>query len=254
MTTVRLLNGRFDALTLTETVDLVGDRIRADKRGYLCTVNVAILMMMRKDRRLQAFVDRAGIVVADGQPLIWSSGWLNRRLPERVAGVELVDGLCEMAAREGYGVYLLGGKQEVAEKVAQTLTERYPGLIVSGVADGYFGADEAAARAHAVAASGAKILIVAMGVPRQEIFVEEQWDALNVPFAIPVGGSFDVIAGLRSRAPKFVQKVGMEWAYRMVQEPRRLFKRYLVTNSAFTWQVGKALVTRSHRADKVASR
>lgn len=249
--TVRLLNGRFDAVTLGETVELVADRIRTDKRGYLCTVNVAILMMMRKDPRLQAFVDRAAIVVADGQPLIWSSGWLSRRLPERVAGVELVDELCALAAREGHGVYLLGSELATAQEVGRRLSARHPELRITGIADGYFGPDEAPARAAAVAASGAKILVVAMGVPRQEHFIEEQWDALGVPFAIGVGGSFDVLAGIKARAPRFVQRIGMEWAFRMAQEPRRLFKRYLVTNSAFGWQVSKALVTRSHKADRV---
>jgi N-acetylglucosaminyldiphosphoundecaprenol N-acetyl-beta-D-mannosaminyltransferase len=251
MGTIRLLNGRFDAVTLSETIELVADRIRSDKRGYLCTVNVAILMMMRKDPRLQAFVDRAAVVVADGQPLIWSSGWLSRKLPERVAGVELVDQLCALAAREGHGVYLLGSKLSTAEEVARRLTARHPGLTISGIADGYFGTADAPARAAAVAASGAKILVVAMGVPRQEHFIEEQWEALGVPFAIGVGGSFDVLAGLKARAPRLLQRVGLEWAFRMAQEPRRLFKRYLVTNTAFAWQVSRALVTRSHTADRV---
>ena len=198
---LQLLNGQFHPLTLDETVDLVARRIRAGERGYLCTVNVAILMMMRKDPRLQRFVERAALVVADGQPLIWSSRVLARPLPERVAGVELVDRLCERAAREGFGVYLLGAHATVVEKLAERLKQRYPGLILSGVADGYFGADQSEARARAVAASGAQILVVAMGVPRQEHFIEEYWERLSVPFAIGVGGSFDVMAGLRARAP-----------------------------------------------------
>jgi len=197
---VPLLNGRFHAVTLDETVGLITRRIHAGLRGYLCTVNVAILMMMRKDPRLQKFVDDAAMVVADGQPLIWSSRMLARPLPERVAGVELVEKLCEMAARERFGVYLLGAHQTVVEQLAHKLRDRYPGLILSGTADGYFGPEQAQARADAVAASGAKILVVAMGVPRQEHFIEEHWDRLGVPFAIGVGGSFDVLAGLRAQS------------------------------------------------------
>jgi len=102
---------------------------------------------------------------------------------------------------------------------------------------------ESEARAQAVAASGAKILVVAMGVPRQEYFIEEYWDRLGVSFAIGVGGSFDVLAGLRKRAPEIVQRVGMEWAFRLVQEPRRLWKRYLVTNARFLSLISRELVS-----------
>lgn len=242
---IEILNGRFAPVTLVETVDLVSDRIKAGERGYLCTVNVAILMMMRQDPRLQRFVDNAAMVVADGQPLIWGSRMLGRKLPERVAGVELVERLCERAAREGFGVYLLGGKREVVEKVAARFTAQFPGLKLSGVEDGYFKDDESRARADAVARSGAKILIAAMGVPRQELFIEEHWDHLGVPFAIGVGGSFDVLAGLRARAPALIQRIGMEWLFRLAQEPGRLWKRYLVTNAQFLYLMSREVLVRS---------
>jgi N-acetylglucosaminyldiphosphoundecaprenol N-acetyl-beta-D-mannosaminyltransferase len=238
---VRLLNSRFDPITIGETVERVASLIHGGGRGYLCTVNVAILMMMRADPRLQRFVDDAAIIVADGQPLIWSSRLLARPLPERVAGVELVELLCERAARDGLGVYLLGGRKEVADQVAARLRQQFPSLVLSGVQDGYFGPEEAAARARAVAESGAHILIAAMGVPRQEYFIQEQWAALKVPFAIGVGGSFDVLAGLRSRAPALVQRLGLEWMFRLVQEPKRLWKRYLVTNAQFLYLMSREI-------------
>jgi N-acetylglucosaminyldiphosphoundecaprenol N-acetyl-beta-D-mannosaminyltransferase len=240
---VEILNGRFAPVTLDQTIERIVDQIRAGARGYLCTVNVAILMMMRQDPRLQRFVDNAALVVADGQPLIWGSRLLGRHLPERVAGVELVEKLCERAAVEGFGVYLLGSRQEIVEKLAARFQAQFPGLRLSGIADGYFGDDEAPARAEAVARSGAKILIVAMGVPRQEHFLEEHWDRLGVPFAIGVGGSFDVLAGLRARAPVLVQKIGLEWLFRLAQEPGRLWKRYLVTNSQFLYLLSRELIS-----------
>ena len=239
---IEILNGRFAPITLEETVELVSRRIRAGERGYLCTVNVAILMMMRQDPRLQRFVDNAALVVADGQPLIWGSRMLRRRLPERVAGVELVERLCERAAREGFGVYLLGGRRDVVEKVAERFKAQFPGLQLSGVDDGYFKDDEAKERADAVARSGAKILIAAMGVPRQEWFIEEHWDRLGVPFAIGVGGSFDVLAGLRARAPLVIQRIGLEWLFRLAQEPGRLWKRYLVTNAQFLYLMSREIL------------
>jgi len=239
---IEILNARFAPITLEETVDLVSRRIQAGERGYLCTVNVAILMMMRQDPRLQRFVEAAATVVADGQPLIWGSRLLGRPLPERVAGVELVERLCERAAREGFGVYLLGGRKDVVEKVAERFKTKFPALRLSGVDDGYFKDDQARERADAVARSGAKILIAAMGVPRQEWFIEEHWERLGVPFAIGVGGSFDVLAGLRTRAPQLIQRIGLEWLFRLAQEPGRLWKRYLVTNAQFLYLMSRELL------------
>lgn len=230
---IRILNGRFDRLSADQAVENIVRTIRAGGRGILCTVNVAILMMMRSDARLQRFVDSSRWVVADGQPIVWISRFQQRPLPARVTGIDLIDLLCARAAREGIGVYFLGADGKTVRIVADTLRERHAGLQVCGCADGYFGSEQAPARARAVAESGADLLFVAMGVPRQEHFIEEQWQRLGARVVIGVGGSFDVLAGLRKRAPRFIQNAGLEWAYRLVQEPRRLFKRYLVTNSQF---------------------
>jgi len=232
MAKIRFLNADYDPLTLEQTVDGVFRHVDAGPRGWLCTVNVAILMMMRADKRLQNFVDNAAIVVADGQPIVWCAPWFGQALPERVTGVDLVEAICERAAHVDKSIYLLGATAEIVAKLAQRLRERHPTLRID-FADGYFTKDDAAERADRIRAAGADILFVGMGVPRQELFIEEQWDRLGVGMAIGVGGSFDVLAGLRSRAPAWVQKLGMEWFYRLVQEPRRLLMRYLITNSQF---------------------
>lgn len=249
MSRVHFLNADFDPLTLPQAVDAVFRNIDAGQRGWLATVNVAILMMMRSDPRLQAFVDRASLVVADGQPIIWCTPWFGKPLPERVTGVDLVDAICARAAATGKRIYLLGATTEIAARLAQRLRERHPTLQLD-FADGYFDHGEAAQRADRVRAAGTDILFVGMGVPRQETFIEEQWARLGVGMAIGVGGSFDVLAGLRARAPGLVQKLGMEWLYRLAQEPRRLFKRYLVTNSQFVWLVLSALLGRK-RTDQL---
>jgi N-acetylglucosaminyldiphosphoundecaprenol N-acetyl-beta-D-mannosaminyltransferase len=228
-----VLNGRFDRLSADQVVEELVGVIRAGERGTLCTVNVAILMMMRSDARLQKFVESARWTVADGQPLIWASRLRQQPLPERVTGIDLIDLLCARATREGIGVYFLGADDKTVRKAVDVLRRRHPGLDVRGCADGYFGPGQAEARARAVAESGAELLFVAMGVPRQEHFIEEHWERLGARVVIGVGGSFDVIAGLRKRAPVFIQRAGLEWAYRVAQEPRRLFRRYLVTNSQF---------------------
>jgi N-acetylglucosaminyldiphosphoundecaprenol N-acetyl-beta-D-mannosaminyltransferase len=232
MKRVQILNATFDPLTLAQTVDAAFDMLAARQRGWLATVNVSILMMMRSDKRLQGFVDRAALVVADGQPLVWCSRWLGQRLPERVTGVDLVDVMCKRAAFEGKRVFLLGARPATVEKLASTLAAKHFNLQID-FADGYFGRDEAAARVALIHASRADILFVGMGVPLQEYFLAEHWDRLGVGVAIAVGGSFDVLAGQRARAPRWVQNVGMEWLFRLVQEPRRLFARYFVTNTQF---------------------
>lgn len=233
MNTVPILNGAFHALTMEQTADDLLAVAQRGERGWLCTVNVAILMMMRGSPRLQRFVDSARWVVADGQPLIWFSRLMGRALPERVAGVDLVHAICDRCCRSDLGVYLLGATPATLEAASAALRARHPGLRIVGSADGYFPPEEARGRARAVAESGASFLFVAMGVPRQEVFIEEQWEHLGARVAVGLGGSFDVLGGLRRRAPRIVQQVGMEWAFRLAQEPRRLFRRYLVTNLQF---------------------
>lgn len=232
MKQVHFLNGRFDAVTLVQAADTIFDLLRQGRRGWVSTVNVSILMLMRSNPRLQAFVDNSALVVADGMPLVWFAPLIGRPLPERVAGIDLIDELCERASREGRLVYLLGATGEIIAEAARRLGDRHRNLRVAH-ADGYFSAAEAPQRADRVRESHADILLVGMGVPRQEYFIQEQWERLGVGVAIGVGGSFDVIAGVRSRAPAWVQGIGMEWFYRLVQEPRRLFMRYLVSNTQF---------------------
>ncbi|MEE4381947.1 MAG: WecB/TagA/CpsF family glycosyltransferase [Pseudomonadales bacterium] len=239
-----ILGADFDALGFEETVERCVRWIEEGRSGWLSTVNVAILMMMRGDPALRRFVTRSAFVVADGQPLVWCAPLFGGRIPERVAGVDLVLALSREAATRGLRVGLLGAQDSVVQAVAARLRAECPGLELSCVEDGYFDAREAPARADAIREAGTDLLFVGMGVPRQEQFIEGQWDRLGVRLAIGVGGTFDVLAGLRSRAPALVQRLGLEWAYRLAQEPRRLWKRYLVTNSRFLLLVARQALRR----------
>ena len=243
---VPILNGMFDALTAQETVEFVFEALNSSARGWLCTVNVTTLIAMRHDVALQSFVNSALLVVADGQPLVWCAPLFGGRLPERVAGIDLMDLLCHRAAKEGKGVYLLGARDHVVKKAMQNLRDRHPGLKISG-SDGYFAASESKTRANKIHASGASLLFVGMGTPRQEAFIKEHWEALGVGVAVGVGGSFEVTSGARFRAPRWVRQVGMEWLIRLVQEPRRLLPRYFKANSLFCLLIGRATASRFRR-------
>ena len=236
---VEILGANIDRARKEDVLEGIFRMIVAGERGYLCTMNAALLMQMRRDEHLARCVQRARFVVADGQSLVWASRLLQQPLPERVAGIDLIDPIAERAAREGMGVYVLGATAEVCRRMAERLLATYPALRVCGHADGYFAPAEEPARVQAIAASGAQILFVAMGVPRQELFLERNWDALGVAFAMTVGGSFDVLTGRLKRAPILLQKIGLEWAFRLAQEPRRLWKRYLVTNTQFIALTGR---------------
>ena len=241
-----VLNGTFDALTFNQTVDAVFDALRIGTRGWVCTVNVATLMAMRRNPRLQSFVERALLVVADGQPIVWCARLFQGRLPERVTGIDLIDALCRRAASEGKRVYLLGSTPTLVAKSVSGLRERHPGLWIDG-ADGHFPLEVSAQRAETIRSHSVSLLLVGMGTPRQEDFIESQWDRLGVGVAVGVGGSFDVLAGARVRARPWMGRAGLEWLVRMAQEPRRLFPRYLFTNTMFCLLIARAIAARTKR-------
>lgn len=229
---VRVLDADFDPLDHSGAVGSIAAAMTSTSAGWVATVNVAYLMMLRGSPELKSFVHDARWVIADGQPIVWLSRVLGRALPERVTGIDLIEGLCGAAEAAGLGVYVLGARPDVLERAAERLRQRYTRLRLE-CADGYFPEHEAQTRAREIASSNSALLIVGMGVPRQERFIRAHWDILNVGVAVGVGGSLDVIAGLRRRAPLWMQRSGLEWAFRLIQEPGRLWKRYLVTNSQF---------------------
>jgi N-acetylglucosaminyldiphosphoundecaprenol N-acetyl-beta-D-mannosaminyltransferase len=199
-------------------------------------------MLTDADDRLKCLNDRAAFVLADGMPLVWWSRLGPRPLPERVAGSDLLYGMCERAAQKGYRVYLLGAGPGVAADAAANLVARYPGLIVAGVDCPPFRgltAAEERDQFERIRAARPDILFVAFGQPKGEFWIADNLDRLNVPVSVQVGASLDFVAGRMKRSPKWMQKTGLEWVYRMAQEPRRLAGRYLanlrfLVRAAFT--------------------
>ncbi len=196
-------------------------------------VNAAKIVNMRRNRLLHEAIASAQLVVADGMPVIWASRLLGQPLPERVTGIELFERLLALADERGHAVYLLGSAQDVLEEVVRRIRARHPRVRVAGSRNGYFTATQEANVAAEIRASGADMLFVAISPPRKELFLARWGQHLSVPVCHGVGGAFDVLAGKVKRAPRWMQRSGLEWLYRLCQEPRRMWRRYLVTNSQF---------------------
>jgi len=196
-------------------------------------VNVAKAVRIRKDPQLRKSLSDADIVLADGAGIVLLSRLSGHPVPERVTGIDLMYNLMNRADRKGYRVFFLGATQEVVAKVVNYAGAHYPGLQVAGSHDGYFSRDEEEQIAHQIRDSRADLLFVAMTSPKKENFLSRWRQVMDVPICHGVGGSFDIVAGKTRRAPHWMQKSGLEWLYRVYQEPGRMWKRYLVTNSVF---------------------
>jgi N-acetylglucosaminyldiphosphoundecaprenol N-acetyl-beta-D-mannosaminyltransferase len=240
---VRVLDLDFDALTLGSCTDEIMSSALSGDRAWVSTVNVAILMMLRSNPFLSDYTRRSRWVVADGQPIVWLSHLLGRPLPERIGGVDLLDRLCARAEQEEVRVFLIGATEDCIVSASRNLTARYPRLGIS-FRDGYFSEAQIPEVLESVLASRAKLIFVGMGVPRQEEFIAKHLTSIGPSIAIGVGGSFEVLAGIRRRAPATFQRLGLEWTFRLAQEPRRLLRRYAVTGVQFLALATRSLIRR----------
>lgn len=220
-----------DLLDMRATVAAIERAVADGRPGAHLGINAANLVAARDDLNYRADLAAADLVTADGQSIVWGARLYGHSVPERVTGIDLMGALLDAARRHDWGVYLLGARPEVVARLAAQLAGR--GTRISGQRDGYFGLDDAARVAADVKASGAKLLFVGTPSPQKERFIIGAARPAGVPYSIGVGGSFDVLAGELRRAPRFMQRLGLEWLYRLVQEPRRLFGRYAVTNTRY---------------------
>lgn len=237
---IPLLGVHVDDLTMSETLDAVDTLIAERGVHQHVVVNVAKIVAASRDPHLREIIDACTIINADGQPVVWASRLLGSPLRERVAGVDLMDRLIESAGARGHRVYLLGARPDVVRAVAERIARDHPATVVAGYRDGYWSPAEEPAVAADVAAARADILFVAIGSPTKERFLARWKDTLATPFVMGVGGSFDVYAGRVRRAPGWVQRLGLEWLFRLVQEPRRMWRRYLGDAPRFAALVARA--------------
>lgn len=240
----------FAPVTFDETLQWLDELIAARKPSFFITANLQYAMLTAHDSRLPAVNDQAVFILADGMPLVWATRWREARLPERVAGSDLVPALCERAAQRGYRVFFLGGAAGIAEEAARRMCERYPGLQVAGIEVPPFReltADEKEQLNQRIRDARADILFVAFGQPKGEIWLAENIEKLGVPVAAQIGGSLDFLAGRVRRSPRWIQKIGFEWAYRFYREPMRLGMRYFRNGLFASRMLLKDMVTRRCR-------
>jgi len=228
-----------DNLSMSETIELIDTMIQSRKPHQHVVVNADKLLKLREDENLKQIISSCDIINADGMPIVWASRLIGKKLKERVTGIDLMENLIRYAADKGYRPYFLGAREEVVNKVIEIYRSRYPGLKIAGYRNGYWKPEEEDSVAAAIQNSKADILFVAMGSPKKEIFLRKYLSGMQVPFVMGVGGSFDVVAGHTKRAPLWMQNCGLEWFFRFLQEPRRMWKRYLIGNTRFLLLVMK---------------
>lgn len=232
MSRIKFLNTNVDNLTMNEALEKINQLIIRKSPSYVVTPNVDHIVKLEKDIELQKVYDKADLILTDGMPLIWISKLKSNPIKEKVSGSDLFPKVCELAANKGYKVFLLGAAEGVAQKAADNLKAKYPKLIVSGTYSPSYGFekkdDEINHIISLINEVKPDILAVGLGAPKQEKFIYKYKDKLNVPISLAIGASIDFEAGNIERAPKWMQKCGLEWFYRLCKEPKRMFKRYLI--------------------------
>lgn len=234
-----IMNTYVNALSMEETLAEVERIVERGVPTQHVVINASKVNLMEDDPQLREIVNACPLINADGASIVWAAKQLGVPLAERVTGIDLFLRLAELAQRKGWGIYLFGAKEEVVRKVKEIFEEAFPGIRIVGIRNGYFSEDDEPGIVADMAASGADLVFVAFSSPKKEYWVYRHLGEIGIPFVMGVGGSFDVVAGVTDRAPKWMQDHGLEWFYRFVQEPGRLWRRYIVGNARFVSLVRK---------------
>ena len=232
-----------DRVTMEQALERVDAMVRAGGPFQVLTPNVDHVMRALHDPVFAGIYKEGDLVVADGAPLVWASRFLGDPLPERVAGSDMTPRLCGLAADRGYSVFLMGGLPGSAEAAAGVLQDRNPGLKVAGWDPAPVGFDKdpklSLALEEKIRGAAPDLLFVALGSPKQDVWIHRNKEKLGVPVSMGIGATLDFVSGKVKRAPRFFQKTGLEWFWRLLCEPKRLWKRYLLDDMPFFWHIMK---------------
>ncbi len=238
---INFLDIPLDILTMDETVNKIDKAIISNKQVHHCVINAGKVVKIQNDEILKESVINSDIINADGMSIVWSVRFLGYKIQERVAGIDLMENLIHLAHKKKYCCFFLGAKKEVVKNVVSYYSVKYSKTIIAGFRDGYFDEKDEKDIIKKIKESDAKFLFVAITSPKKEIFLNKYKNELkNINLIMGVGGSFDVIAGTIRRAPKYIQDLGLEWFYRFIQEPKRMWRRYLIGNFKFVILIFKA--------------
>jgi len=232
---LEILGCQVDNLTMDETLERIEAFVRSGKPHQHVVVNVDKIVKAARDPAIKRIINSCDLINADGMPVVWASRLLRKPLKERVTGIDLFLKLLERAEQQGWRVYLLGAKEPVLRAAVAKIRERFPRLNLVGYRNGYWSESEEPSVMEAVARARPHLLFVAISSPKKEELLARYRELVSVPFSMGIGGTLDVVAGEVSRAPVWMQDAGLEWFYRFLQEPRRMFKRYFVDDSYFYW-------------------
>lgn len=228
----QLLNTYVNNLTMSETIDAVEELIKSEKKSYVVAINVDVVIKIENDPYLKKIVDNADMVLVDGKPLVWISNFYGKPLKAKISGSDLVPLLCEEASKKQYSIFIIGGKERVAEQAKQNLEKRLPGIRIVGTYAPTYGFEKNDAELNKINTliSEAKpdLLIACFGCPKQEKWIFENISKYDAKVSICAGATVDFLAGNIKRAPRWMSEHGLEWLYRFLQEPKRMFKRYFI--------------------------
>lgn len=228
-----ILNTYVNVVSMNETIGYVEKIIKKRIPTQHVVINASKVNLMEEDQKLREIVNASPLINADGMSIVWAAKKLGVPLKERVTGCDLFQKLIPVAEKKGYKIYLFGSKEEVVVKVKQIFEEKYPNVKIVGYRNGYFTKEDEPQIVKDMHDSGADMMFVAFSSPKKEYWVSKYLQDLNIPFVMGVGGSFDIVAGVTERAPEWWQSHGLEWLYRFIQEPRRMWKRYVIGNVKF---------------------
>jgi N-acetylglucosaminyldiphosphoundecaprenol N-acetyl-beta-D-mannosaminyltransferase len=238
---------RIANLTESQALDRITRMVLEPGPHYMVVVNASKAVAAQRDEKLREIVSGADLVTADGMSVVWGSWILGKPLMERVTGIDVFERLTAVAAAEGLSVYLLGASQASVQGVIERIADENPTLRIAGFHHGYFKSDESTEVAQEIRRSGADLLFVAMGTPVQEYWIHDYLPQTGAKFALGVGGAFDHVSRRSKRAPRWMQRSGLEWLYRLLSEPRRLWRRYLFGNTRFMWLIISQALTSNDR-------
>jgi len=235
MNSVTILGVRVDDVTFDEAIEWVAARIAARTPSQIATVNVEFIMAARENAAFRDVLNAAALNVPDSAGVTWAARRLGHPLRDRIAGVDLVERIAQRAGRSGWRPYFLGAGESVAQKAADVLRSRYPGLQVAGTFSGSPREEEDGALVERIRAAAPDVLFVAFGAPAQDLWIARNLRRLGVPVCLGVGGAFDYVAGVTTRAPSWMRRVGLEWLHRVIRQPWRW--RRMLALPRFAWAV-----------------